>query len=545
MMFRGWRTSWCTSINRCFPFAREHFTRDIPHMKLVTAKQMQAIDAEAIGNRGIPGLTLMENAGRGIAEHIRSLLIGDVTNKRFAIVCGKGNNGGDGFVIGRYVHSWGAHVEFFLLGRVADLEGDAATNCKRAADINLPIVEVSSEANLPDLSTYDMIVDAIFGTGFRGAVSGIASTCISRMNASGKTIVAVDSPSGLDSDSGLVSGECVRATHTATLALPKLGQFIYPGREYVGRLVVIDIGIPTEVIESASVSTYLITEQYVRDHLPRRFPTANKGSCGKLYVLAGSRGYTGAASMAAESALRSGVGLCYLGVPETLNPIFEIKLTEAITRPLPEVGKKQCLALRGLGEIRKHLKDIDAAIIGPGLGTHHETKELVRRLISSLEMPSVIDADGLNAFQGASEEIAKSRAPLVLTPHPGELSRLIDHNTAEIAADRLGFAKTSSARFGCVVLLKGAPTFVADPSGRIFVNPTGNSGMATGGSGDVLSGIIGALLAQKLPPLDAACCGAYIHGLAGDLAADEHGQTAMLPTDMIANLPAVYCSLGF
>ena len=313
----------------------------------------------------------------------------------------------------------------------------------------------------------------------------------------------------------------------------------------MGRLKVIDIGIPDDVVENAGISIHLIDRQYVKAHLPRRTPTAHKGACGKLFILAGSRGYTGAACMAAESAVRSGVGLCFLGIPAGLNQVCEIKLTEVMTKPLPEVKKRQCLALRGTGEIRQHLKSATASIIGPGLGLHHETKELIRRLVTDLDLPTVIDADGLNAFEGTADDLAKCTAPLVITPHPGELSRLLQIDTGVIVKDRMNYALIAAQKLNCVVLLKGAPTFVSEPSGNIYVNPTGNAGMATGGSGDVLSGIIGALLAQKLSPLEAACCGAYIHGLAGDLATQQTGPTAMIPTDMISYLPATYKSLGF
>jgi NAD(P)H-hydrate epimerase len=249
--------------------------------------------------------------------------------------------------------------------------------------------------------------------------------------------------------------------------------------------------------------------------------------------------------MAAESAIRSGVGLCFLGIPSGLNQICEVKLTEVMTVPLPEVKKRQCLALRGKGEIRRHLEAATSSIIGPGLGLHHETKELVRRLVSEMELPTLIDADGLNAFKGVADQLPKSRAPLVLSPHPGELSRLMSLDTDVIVADRVGYAVEAADRFDCVVLLKGAPTFISDPSGVVYLNPTGNAGMASGGAGDVLSGIVGAMLAQGLAPADAACCGAYIHGLAADIALETTGQIAMIPTDIIFELPTAFGYLGF
>jgi hydroxyethylthiazole kinase-like uncharacterized protein yjeF len=509
-------------------------------MKLVTARQMQAIDAETIQNRGIPGLTLMENAGLGIAEFVQRFLDGDVTAMNVAIFCGKGNNGGDGFVVGRYLSEWGAKVEFYLIGKVADLKGDAAVNCQRALELGLPVTELTSKSDFPDLLETELVIDAIFGTGFEGDVRGLAAPCIKFMNSLGVSIVSVDAPSGLNCDTGEVSGTCIEAKATATLALPKIGQFLYPGKAKVGAIEVVPIGIPDDVVDKAEAVGDLIDEQLVDRFLPRREPTAHKGSCGKLFILAGARGYTGAACLAGESAIRSGVGLCYLGVPAGLNPIFEIKLTEVITRPLPDIAKKQCLALRGIGEIRQYLKNADAAVIGPGLGTHHETKELVRRIVSDLNIPAIIDADGLNAFEGHSDKFVECNAPIVLTPHPGELSRLIDADVRTIAADRMSYAIEAASRFNCVVLLKGAPTFVADPSGNTYLNPTGNAGMAIGGCGDILSGIIGSLLAQGVTSLEAACVGAYVHGLAADIAVQEYGPTALIPSDIILCLADAY-----
>ena len=514
-------------------------------MKLVTAKQMRAVDSEAIKGRGIPGVELMEKAGRGTAEYAKALLGGDVSGKGVVVFCGKGNNGGDGFVIGRYLHAWGASVELYLCGKRGELKGDALANYERVAESNLPVVELLSEESIPDMSGQDLLVDAVFGTGFKGDIRGPISSCIERMNSSGIRILAVDAPSGLNCDTGMISNPCVKAAATATMALPKIGQFLYPGRGQVGKLKIVDIGVPQDVVEQADVSTFMIDAEYVRATLPQREPTAHKGACGKLFILAGSRGYTGAACMAAESSIRSGVGLCFLGIPSSLNEICEIKLTEVMTRPLPELKKRQCLALRGKGEISKHLKTATASIIGPGLGLHHETKELVRRIVSEIELPALIDADGLNAFEGAADDLSHCKAPLVITPHPGELSRLLSIDTEEVVRDRMSYARTAADRFKCVVLLKGAPTFVSEPSGEVYVNPTGNAGMATGGSGDVLSGIIGALLAQGLAPVEAACCGAYIHGLAADIAAEITGQMAMIPTDIISQLPEAYQTLGF
>lgn len=508
-------------------------------MKIVTAEQMQDIDKAAIEGRGIPGLELMENAGRGIAEYLYEISDDDVTAKSVAVICGKGNNGGDGFVVGRYLAEWGADVRFYLLGKKDDLKGDAATNLKRAQEMDLPIHEISSAEELDLDEETDLIVDAIFGTGFHGEIRSPMDKIVDKINSCDIPIAAVDCPSGLDVSTGEVSRSAIMANFTATMALPKIGQFLHPGVEYVGDLTVIDIGIPEDVVDEKNLDLNLIDEAFVDESLPNHPEGGHKGDLGKLFIIAGSAGSTGAACMAANSATRAGIGLCFLGVPESLNDICEIKCTEALTRTLPEVGKKRCFALRGLGEFQQYFEWADAVALGPGIGTHHETKELVKRLMSGITLPTVIDADGLNCFEGDTQPLIEAEFPCVLTPHPGELSRLLDVPLREIVADRLKYARMAAEQLEKVVLLKGAPTFVAEPNGQVYLNPTGNIGMAKGGSGDVLTGLIGTLLAKGLSPLQAACCGAYLHGMAGDFCRDEIGSMGMIPTDMIDMLPEV------
>ncbi|NIS15727.1 MAG: NAD(P)H-hydrate dehydratase [candidate division Zixibacteria bacterium] len=508
-------------------------------MKIVTAEQMQDIDKTAIKGRGIPSLELMENAGRGIAEYLYEISDDDVTAKSVAVICGKGNNGGDGFVVGRYLSELGADVRFYLLGKKDELKGDAEINHKRAHEINLPIHEISSADEIDLDEETDLIVDAIFGTGFHGDIRSPMDKMVDKINSYDIPIAAVDCPSGLNTTTGELSKSSIIADFTATLAMPKIGHFLYPGVEHVGELTVIDIGIPEEVVEEKNLDLNLIDEAFIDEYLPHHSEGGHKGNLGKLFIIAGSEGSTGAACMAANSATRAGIGLCFLGVPESLNDICEVKCTEALTRTLPEVGKKRCFALRGLGKFKQYFEWADAVALGPGIGTHHETKELVKRLISRIKLPTVIDADGLNCFEGDTQPLIEAEFPCVLTPHPGELSRLIDTSLKEIAADRFKYARIAADHLKKVVLLKGAPTFVAEPNGQVYLNPTGNIGMAKGGSGDVLTGLIGTLLAKGLSPLQAACCGAYLHGMAGDFCRDEIGSMGMIPTDMIDMLPEV------
>ncbi len=517
-------------------------------MKLVTSEQMRKIDKTTIEEIGIPGLELMEKAGLGSSLVAKKILNGEVEDKKVIIFCGKGNNGGDGFVVGRYLSSWGAEVEFYLLGKKEEVKGDALVNLKKAIDLNLPVKEILKEKELPFEFKADLIVDAIFGTGFKGKATGLEEKAILLMNSTPIKVLSIDIPSGLDADTGSVEGVCVKADSTPTMGLPKIGQFFFPGKSFCGKVDVIDIGVPQGVIEEQKINLNLITEQEVKSSLPQRLGDAHKGNCGKAFLIAGSTGMTGAATLASLSCLKAGAGMAILGIPKSLNEIMEIKVTEVMTKPLPDVRKKGVLALRGLGEIMQALKWADCVALGPGLGQHFETVELVRRLITKIELPMVIDADGLNAIAKDSSILNQSKAPLILTPHIGELSRLTSVPIEEIAKNRIRYASESAKKFNCVLVFKGAPTIIGEPEGEIYVNPTGNAGMATAGSGDVLTGIIIGLLAQmillkkqdiKKSMLESALAGVYIHGLCGDLAKEEKGEMGMIAGDMMEKLPEV------
>jgi len=515
-------------------------------MKLVTSEQMRKIDRITIKEIGIPGLELMEKAGLGSALAAKKILEEKVENKKVIIFCGKGNNGGDGFVVGRYLSSWGTEVEFYLLGKKEEIKGDAKVNLKKVIGLGLPIKEVLKEKELPSALKADLVVDAIFGTGFKGKAAGLEEKVIRLINSSQIKILSIDIPSGLEADTGSVEGVCIKAHSTPTMGLPKFGQVFFPGKSYCGKVEVIDIGVPQKVIDGQKLNLNLITEDEVKSFLPQRPGDAHKGTCGKVLLIAGSTGMTGAASLASLSCLKVGAGMAILAVPKTLNEIFEIKLTEVMTKPLPDVGKRGALALRGLGEIMQILKWADCVALGPGLGQHFETIELVRRLVGRIELPMVIAADGLNAIAKDSSILNQVKAPLGLTPHIGELSRLINVPIDEIAKDRIKYTRESAKKLNCVLVFKGAPTIISEPGGQVYVNPTGNAGMATAGSGDVLTGIIVGLLAQmiflktqdlKKSMLESALAGVYIHGLCGDLARDERGEMGMIAGDMMEKLP--------
>ncbi|HVP35431.1 MAG TPA: NAD(P)H-hydrate dehydratase [Terriglobales bacterium] len=530
-------------------------------MKLVTSDQMRKIDKTTIEREKIPGLELMEKAGLGSAFSGKKLLEENVKGKKVVVFCGKGNNGGDGFVVGRYLSKWGAKIEFYLLGKKEEVKGDALANLKKAVSLKLPIKQVTREKEIPLGVKADLIVDAIFGTGFKGKVNGLEEKAVQFINSSKTKILSIDTPSGLDVDTGSVAGECVKANLTPTMGLPKVGQFFFPGKSYCGKVEVIDIGVPQKVIDEQKINLNLTTEEEVKGILPRRPGDAHKGTCGKVFLISGSTGMTGAATLASLSCLKAGAGMAVLGIPHSLNDIMEVKVTEVMTKPLPDVRKRGALALRGSGEIMQALKWADCVALGPGLGQHFETVELIRRLVTRIELPLVIDADGLNAISKDSSILNQAKAPMILTPHIGELSRLINVPIEEIAKDRIRHASESAKKFNCVVVLKGAPTIIGEPEGQIFVNPTGNAGMATAGSGDVLTGIIVGLLAQilmmkksdfgsvgqdiKKTMVESALAGVFIHGLCGDLARDEKGEMGMIAGDMMEKVPeALRKSMG-
>ncbi len=516
-------------------------------MKLVTADQMRRIDRATIDGHIVSGPDLMENAGRGIAEGLLADVIDPAGGGKVAVFCGKGNNGGDGFVVGRYLHQAGIEVAIYFIGSAEQLSTDARLNYDRAVASGLEPTAISSVDALPEQLECDCIVDAVFGTGFEGAPRGLAAEVISYINRQqNKTVASVDLPSGLNADTGQYQGEVVKAHYTYPLALPKYGLYVSPGRELAGNVKVIPIGIPEEIINSFDLPIELITSDMVSQLLPRRKPDGHKGDFGKVFLLAGSTGLTGAAALAAKSALRCGCGLAKVGCPRSVLPIIASLVAEATSQPLPDVAKKGALALRGLGEIRLLVAEHDAVIVGPGLGRHHETQELVRRFVVNLEKPAIIDADGLNALAGHTGMLTASRTLRVLTPHPGEFKRLI--GTAPPPETqihtRIAAAVDAAKQLHCIMVLKGSPTLVAEPDGKCFLNPTGNNGMASGGSGDVLSGAIGSFLAQGMSPLNAAISGVFIHGLAGDLAAADLTERGMIAGDIMDYLPEALAVLS-
>lgn len=517
-------------------------------MNVVTPSEMRELDRLTIGKYKVPALALMENAGRAVADQALTMLGGRAPGmpSKVCVLCGPGNNGGDGFVAARLLHEQGTAVSVFLLARAAGLKNEARINWRRAEKSGRKVLEVISAKGLAalvrELATADLVIDAIFGTGFRGAPDKLAADAIAAVNVRGAPVLAVDIPSGVNGETGAAAGAAIRADRTVTMGLAKTGLLFHPGKSLAGDMVVADIGLPQKLLEGHGFATETLEHPDAARLLPQRLPDAHKGSCGTVVVLAGSLGFTGAAALAARTALCSGAGMAYLGVPESLHDILAVKLTEVIIRPLPET-RTRTISIHALERIRSLFTKADALAIGPGLSTHPETVDLIQQLLPLLPVPAVIDADALNALSQRIETLGTAKVPLILTPHYGELSRLLQVDIQGIRANPLAAAREATKRFRQVVVLKGAPSVVAEPSGRVWINTTGNAGMATAGTGDVLTGLIAGLLAQGLKPAEAARLGVFLHGMSGDIAAGHTTEYCLLASDLADHLPLAYQAL--
>jgi hydroxyethylthiazole kinase-like uncharacterized protein yjeF len=511
-------------------------------VRVTTAAEMRELDRLAIDTYGIPGVVLMENAGAQVAR-ILWQEFPELSTRRVAVLCGQGNNGGDGFVVARYLHNASVSVRVFIVGEPENIRGEARTHLQvlmRAGiapqAANTPEAVRAVCAQLPE---YDILIDALLGTGLKAGVSGFLQQIIGAMNASGRPVVAVDIPSGLSADVGTLLGTHVQAHLTVTMALPKQGLLLYPAAEHVGKLVVVDIGFPAAVREHESVHCHVLEPQIIASQLVGRAADTHKGNYGHLLVVAGGLGKTGAGVLASLAALRAGAGLVSYALPHSLNAAMEAKLTEVMTLTLPE-AEAGVLGADAAKRLMEWIEGKDALILGPGLGTHPETVRCVHDILRQARLPVVLDADGLNALAIDPHSLGSIQAPLILTPHLGELARLRQATTATIQADRLTAARETARAYHAVVVLKGAHTIIAEPEGALHINLTGNPGMATAGSGDVLAGVIGALLGQGYTPSLAARVGVHIHGLAGDLAAATLGERSLIAGDLIDMLPRAF-----
>jgi len=509
-------------------------------MKIVTASQMQALDRRTIEEAQIPGSQLMEKAGHGVVKTLEQVCT-SFAGRAAVVLSGKGNNGGDGLVVARLLLRKRVKPTVLLLAHPRDLSSDAKLMYRRfvrAAGTSAVHANPSGDQIRKHLHRDNvLVIDALLGTGLSSPVTGSYRTAIESINACGHPVMAIDLPSGIHADTGAVMGAAVMATWTVTLGLPKLGLFVGAGIDHAGQVHVADIGIPPEYVASLKTDLTLITGEEIRQLLPRRPRSAHKGTFGHVGMIAGSVGKTGAAAMAARAAMRVGAGLVTVATPSGVNDTLEAKLLEVMTVPMPET-KAHTLARSGLDRLLLFANSRTAVALGPGLTTHPETVDLIHALIPRLEKPSVLDADALNAVAGRADLLMECKAPLILTPHPGEMARLQEDATPQtINADRVGSAARFARARRVIVVLKGARTVLAAPDGPVAICPTGNPGMATAGTGDVLTGMISGLLAQGLAPWDAARCGIYLHGLAGDLAANRLGATGMIAGDLIEQIP--------
>ncbi len=515
-------------------------------MYLVTAQEMRAFDAQAINDFGIPGVVLMENAGRTTFNILREHLGGDVAGMTVSVVAGPGNNGGDGYVIARYLINHGAMVKTFLLSPRDKIKGDALINLQVLEKMTGEIIEVSDEESLEEAARVwhagDVIVDALLGTGLNSELRSPYREAVKEINRAPGVRLAVDLPSGLEADTGRVLGVCVQADLTATYGFGKLGMALYPGLDYCGQTEVVDISIPRPAVESNPPKAILCKNPEPCEYLQlRKNPQAHKGTFGHILIVGGSPGKTGAPAMAAAAASRVGAGLVTVGVPASLNHILEVKLTEEMTEPLPETVPGY-LGEPSVDRIVSLSADKQCLVLGPGMSTHDGMSELVRKVLEGYSGRLVIDADGLNALVPNMSALKASGALIVLTPHPGEMARLTGTTVREVQQDRVNQARRIAAGFGVWIVLKGARTLTADPEGTIYVNTTGNPWMASGGQGDALSGILGGLLAQGIQPEEAIPFGVHLHGLAADKIVERNGPRPVLATDVIAEIPLVLTS---
>ncbi len=517
-------------------------------MYLVKAREMQEMDRETIESFGIPGRVLMENAGRGTFKMIVDLFP-DIASKKVCVLCGRGNNGGDGFVVARYLMEKGVETDIFLLSSRDRLRGDARANMSLVEKLCAFKKKEGGEnriIQIPDREAFlkykariihsDLFVDGIFGTGLNSDVRGFFRDIIDLVNLSNRPVISIDIPSGLNADTGKPCGVSIKAFATASFAFAKPGHILYPGNEFTGKLEVIDIGIPGFIVKKKSPLLHVTKKALVKSFFVPRNSQAHKGNFGHLFIVAGSIGKTGAAALASNAAMACGTGLVTLGIPESLNSVMEPQVVEPMTFPLSE-GEKGFLSENSFNQIVELSKGKTAIAIGPGIGTKESTEKLVKRLITAIDIPMILDADALNVIAGDIDILKEKKASVILTPHPGEMARLMHCSTAEIQANRLEIAQNFAMKFDVILVLKGAGTITAMPDGRAFICTKGNSGMASGGMGDALTGIISGFTAQGFSSENAAIAGPYIHGLCGDVLACNRGKFGFTASDMVDIIP--------
>lgn len=506
-------------------------------MKACFAEQMRRIDRSASEIGGIPSIVLMENAALSCVDEIYKTF-SNVNNLSVAVFCGKGNNGGDGFAIARHLFNKGVDVSVFLVCGT-EFSGDAKINFDiiRKLDINIDVI--SDTENLKYIiRSFDIIVDAIYGTGLHGSVHGISYDIIEEINASAKYVLAVDIPSGINADSGEICGVCIKANKTVTFVAYKIGMLMFPGSDYVGEVVVADISIPSYILDKENINIDVTDLDFVKSSIPVRTNNSHKGNYGKLLVIAGSRGMTGAAYMASLAAMRAGCGLVTLGICDSLNEIMEVKSTEVMTLPLSDINGH--LSSDATGKIIDNINKYNAILIGPGLGRSGDVFEVVRTVLINSNVPVIVDADAINLLAEDMNILSHCECDLIFTPHAAEMSRLTGLDISYIENNRLVVSKEFSEEYGATLILKGHHTIVTASDLKQYINITGNPGLAKGGSGDILAGITAAFVARGINETAASVSAVYIHGLAADIAAKRKSIDSILATDIIECIPEAF-----
>jgi NAD(P)H-hydrate epimerase len=507
-------------------------------MRILSAEQMREADRRTIEDIGIPSLVLMENAGRQVVAAMDSAFH-DLSDRRVAVISGKGNNGGDGFVVARTLYQRGIDVSVFVVGHVADIRRDARVNLEILGRLGITVVEIADEGqwelHFSEISEHDLIVDALFGTGLKSALSGIYETIIADINGEAIPVVAIDLPSGMSADTSDLPGDCIEATLTVTLGAPKLPLILPPAEAKAGEVVVADIGIPAGVIEGLEgPRVELLTREQIRTLITARAADVHKGDFGRVLVVGGSQGKSGAAVLAAMGALKSGAGLVTVAAPRSIIPIVAAHAPEYMTEPLDD-DAQGIVSAEAADRVLSLNADVMA--IGPGLGRGAPVTAFARELLDKGETPLVLDADALNAFAGAPATlIGREGRDVVITPHPGEMARLVGCTVDDVQANRMGIARDFAVSHKVYVVLKGYRTLIATPDGKVFVNPTGSPGMATGGTGDVLAGMLAAWIAQLLDAEAACRLAVYLHGAAGARADAAHGEVSMTASDLVEHI---------
>lgn len=508
-------------------------------MKIVTSREMREIDRKTIEEFNIDGRILMERAGISVVMALEEE-IGSLKNLSFLIFCGSGNNGGDGFVVARSLHEYTDKVRVILLGKSEKMSEETFSNYLALKKMGVEVLNVVSTEDFEivkrSLETSDIVIDAMLGIGLSGALRGNILQIVELINKSGNYVVSVDVPTGVDSDNGRVYNTAIKANVTVTFGLPKLGLFIYPARNYVGKLKIASIGIPLNLRKSNTIKRELITKDVVKNLIPPRPSWGHKGTFGKVLIVSGSKKYTGAPILVSLGALRSGCGLVYTAVPEPFNTIVTTKLPEVVCQPIKT--ERGFFDKNSISQVLEVENKVDAVVVGPGLSVENETVDFIEELLSRINRPVLLDADALNIISKTSKDSLRKLSNAIITPHLGEFSRIVGKSITEISENLIETAEDFAKEYKITLLLKGATTVITNGE-KTFLNVTGNTGLAKGGSGDVLSGIIGSFMAQGLSPLEAAICGVYLHGLSAEIYSKENSERSMIAEEIADTFPKI------